>query len=141
MERLERHACIYEFNRPEGQQEYGITHYAEDLLAALVARKEMGKDPSTLLLIGKHSTPMCISSNPSCISTGVLVLKRAFVLALGTFADQGKAKQILRNCSSISFFGTPRKSSSRPTLLHYAGLTVKYMKAQPFFQTPHIRMP
>lgn len=53
------------------------------------------------------------------------MLKRAFVLALGTFADQGKAKQILRNCSSIAFFGTPRKSSSRSIRLHYANPTVK----------------
>ena len=36
---------LYEFDRPAGQQEYGITHYAEDLLASLVADKDLGKRP------------------------------------------------------------------------------------------------
>lgn len=34
---------LYKFDRPEGQQEYGITHYADDLLDALAARPEIGK--------------------------------------------------------------------------------------------------
>jgi hypothetical protein len=40
------------------------------------------------------------------------VLKRALVLAVKTFGDQNKYKQIRRNCSSIAFFGTPRKPFS-----------------------------
>ena len=34
---------LYTFDLPLGQQEYGITHYAEELLAALAANRDIGK--------------------------------------------------------------------------------------------------
>ena len=52
------------------------------------------------------------SSNIFHLSTGGLVLKHALVLALTVPEDpQRRNQQIRRNCSSIAFFGTPRKLS------------------------------
>lgn len=41
-------------------------------------------------------------------SVGGLVLKRALGLAIGGI-DNGKYLSLARRCSSIAFFGTPRK--------------------------------
>lgn len=80
----------------------------------------MGNVLFILRLIGQSAAlgMQLNSSNDFYLSTGGLVLKQALVLALKMVGEQqGRNEQIRKKCSSIAFFGVPRKFE--PSILKF----------------------
>lgn len=83
---------MYTFDPPEDAKSHGITKYAEDLLREM---DDQGLGSNRPIHFVGHST-------------GGIVVKRALVVANGS--NKPRILQIKRDCISVAFFGTPRKS-------------------------------